>query len=173
MLAAALTATAKMQTVDDEAMAEVQASMGARFDFRGARAVSGAWGIQDINGAPGFGPYGANGNRGYLFYSSVAYSAAGGTAGNINLWNWTLDIASYNTTEMLVIGFPTIDGRITINDIRIGNANDNNAYWSGPFTYVPATTWNSWPSTGGSPVGSIYLEDVTFVEGSGIMMWGH
>ncbi|MEW5735550.1 MAG: hypothetical protein AB1921_11880 [Thermodesulfobacteriota bacterium] len=166
-LAVVTTALANMQTVDEEALADIQASMGATLHMRGGRAVSNAWAYRDVDGAAGY-----NTNRGYLFFGSVGYTDTSG-AGNINLWNMTLDIGSYGTTEMLIIGFPDIDGRISINDIRIGNCNDHGGYWSGPATWVPATYWSSWPTPAGKPVGSIYLENVSFVDGSALMMWGH
>lgn len=173
LLLAAVSALAGMQSVDDEALADIQASMGARLDMRGGRAVSNAWGYQDIDGAPYANPwYTANGNRGYLFFGSVGYTDTAGT-GNINLWNMTLDIGAEGTTEFLIIGFPSIDGRIAINDIRIGNCSDYNAQAGQIAPWNTNHYWNSWPSTSGTPVGSVYMQNITFAPGSAIMMWGN
>ena len=174
LFATAVPAPAGMQTLEDEAMADVQASMGASISLRDARAVSGTWGYQDSNGVQyNFGSYGANGNRGYLFFTSVYFSDSGGTSGNINLWNMNLDIGAQGSTEIFLIGFPSIDGRITISDFRIGNCGDYNAQAGQIAPWNTTHYWNTWPTQGGSPLYSIYMEDIEFVEGSGIIMWGH
>lgn len=144
-------ALAGMVTLEDDALSETRARTGITIDLPSARATATAIFLRDSDGAAASGPLTANTNAGYLILDTVRLSDTSGS-GNIGLYGLTLDAGRVGTTSMVAIGIPSIVGRISINEVLIGNG------------VAPDY---------GAPAYGIYVQNVSVDAGSALWVWGH
>ena len=158
LLLASVSAMAGMIIVDDEVLSDVNASMGARFDYSG-HANADLIAIKDEHGNS------SNPTPGWLILTSVDFSHNNGS-GDMEIRNLTMDIGGNATTKAMALGIPQMIGSFRINSVSVSNGSPLNHSVGGNASYND-------PSVTGPFALGISISNVSTYAGSVLMIWAH